>query len=344
MSDKTKVIVILSVLFIVLGGVLGIGSLQEYLRRNPEDTVGNTAGNLNNGGYFCQVGEKVFFANSYDGGKLYTMNVDGTEIKKLSDAPVSQLNADENYVYYYSNDVASTAGLGGFSVRLLGIYRANYKGKKAKCLEQVNCGNVILVGNNLYYQRYADKSTTTLQKMNVHSKESEAVFNFPANPVAVYGGRIYYNGVVDDHNLYCYDLTTGSDSLVFTGNVCYPDAEGDYIYYMDADNDYQLCRYDMAAGESQTLTTDRIDQYLVCGNYIFYQKNGETDAALKFMYTDGSDAQVLAEGNYTDLNATTQYLYFREFGDDTVTYQIALNDGSFSIGTFDAAKEAAANK
>jgi hypothetical protein len=341
MSDKKKVIIILTALVVVLGGVLGFQTFREYLRQNPDDTIGNTAGNLNNGGYFCQIGEQVFFANSYDGNKLYVMNVDETDIKKLSDSPVSQLNADENYVYYYANDVASTSGLGGFSVRLLGIYRADHKGKKVKCLDQANCGVVKLLGNSLYYQKYADKNSTTLQQINVHSKASETVLNFPANPAAFYGSSIYYNGTVEDHNLYAYDITTQSNSLVYEGNVCYPDAQGDYIYFMDADNDYKLCRYDMSSGNAETLTEDRVDQYLVCGNYVFYQKNSQTEPALKVMYTDGSDAQVLAEGNYTDINATSQFVYFHEFGDTSVTYRISLVSGSFQIMTFDGAQTAA---
>jgi len=341
MSDKSKVILIMSVLFVVLGGALGFGVLKDYLYKNPDDTVGNTTGNLNNGGYFCQAGDKVFFANAYDGGKLYVMNADETDIQKLSDSAVSYLNADSTYLYYVLNDVASPEGMGGFSVPMLGLYRSDYKGKQTKCLDRVSCGTLKLIGNTLYYQRYEDKNNKTLQSMDIRSKDTKEVLEFPASPASGTGTVIYYNGVVEDHNLYCYHIPDGSSSLVYEGNVWYPDAQGSYVYFMNVADDYTLCRYDLAAGEVQKLTKDRVDQYLVCGSLIFYQKNSETEPALMVMNEDGSDARMVVEGNYSNLNATSKYVYFTEFGMETPVYKISLESGDFQVMTFDAAKEAA---
>ena len=43
---------------------------------NPEGTVGNTAGNLNNRGLFCEYDGLVYFSNAYDRGALYSMTPD----------------------------------------------------------------------------------------------------------------------------------------------------------------------------------------------------------------------------------------------------------------------------
>lgn len=341
MSDKVKVILIISALILVLGGLLAFQSFKDYLHRNPEDTVGNTAGNLNNGGYFCQIGDRVFFANGYDGGRLYVMNVDESDIKKISDSAVSYINADENYIYYFVNDMAAPSGVGGFTFQILGLYRSDYRGKKVQCLDKVNCGVVKLLGNTLYYQRYDDQSGKTLQSMNIQSRDSEAVLKFPANPAANYGTKIYYNGMEDDHYLYCYDTGNGSNSVVYDGNVWNPDVQGGYVYFMNVADDYTLCRYELATGDVQTLTEDRIDQFLVCGNYIFYQKNGENDAALKVMNTDGSEPRIIAEGNYTGLSATSKFVYFAEFGIEAPVYKVSLENSSFQVMTFDGAREAA---
>lgn len=60
MSDKAKVILILSGFFVILAGVFGFGIIKDYMYKNPENMQGNTTGNLNNGGTFCQVEDKVF--------------------------------------------------------------------------------------------------------------------------------------------------------------------------------------------------------------------------------------------------------------------------------------------
>lgn len=346
MSDKKKVIIILSAMILVLGGIFCLIRFRDYFHQNPEDLAGNTAGNLNNGGYFCQIGDTVFFANGYDDGKLYAMNADETDIRKLSDARVSQLNADEKYLYYYSDDVQAPSGMGGFSVQVLGIYRCDHKGKNVRTMERLSCGTVKLLGNALYFQQFEDSKQKTLQRIDTRSREKETVLEFPANPASTYGGAIYYSGVDDiesrNQSLRRYDLASGADSVVYEGNVWNPDVQGDYIYFMNIADDYKLCRYDMGTGEVQTLTQDRVDQYLVCGSYVFYQRNSESEPALVVMYTDGSEPRVIAEGNYTNLNATSKFVYFSEFGTVGDMYKVSLENSGFQVMTFDGAKEAAA--
>lgn len=59
------------------------------------------------------------------------------------------------------------------------------------------------------------------------------------------------------------------------------------------------------------------------------------------MRDDGSDSWVIAEGNYTAINMTSQYVYFQMFGDDSSWYHSPL--GSQSYSGFDAARQAASD-
>ena len=68
---------------------------------NDAYTVGNTAGNLNNGGLFCESDGKVYFANAYDNNTLYSMNPNETEQTKLGVNSVASINAGGDYLYYY---------------------------------------------------------------------------------------------------------------------------------------------------------------------------------------------------------------------------------------------------
>lgn len=341
MSDKKKLILVFSLVFVLLGGFFVFQEAKVLLYKNPEGTVGNTGGNINNGGLFCQVGDKVYFANRYDDGTLYVMNVDETDIKKLSNAKPMYINADGTYLYYFVNGVETPSGMGGFSVRMLGIYRSDLKGKKAKCLDGALCTSMKLIDNTLYYGRYDKVTKTTLYQVDIRRGKGEQILDFEANPASSYGSTIYYNGVDGDHYLYSYDTNTGRIQKVYEGNVWNPDAQGDYIYFMNISDDYKLCRYEMSTGEVQTLTQDRIDCYIVCGNYIFYQKNSKTEPAIKVMYTDGSEPRILAEGNYTSINATSKFVYFMGFGENAPIYKVSLESGDFQLMTFDAARDAA---
>ena len=63
-DKKTLLILIPFLLFVIIVGALAI--VGDRIPNNPPETVGNTAGNLNNSGYFCEYDGTVYFANAYD--------------------------------------------------------------------------------------------------------------------------------------------------------------------------------------------------------------------------------------------------------------------------------------
>ena len=48
------------------------------------------------------------------------------------------------------------------------------------------------------------------------------------------------------------------------------------------------------------------------------------------MGTDGSNPTVVAEGNYTNINMTSRYVYFQEFGAEGSLYHCPLGGSSYS--------------
>ena len=55
MRLKKSVKIVLGIIIVVLlAGIAAILALSQRVRMNPDGTVGNTAGNLNNDGRFCE--------------------------------------------------------------------------------------------------------------------------------------------------------------------------------------------------------------------------------------------------------------------------------------------------
>lgn len=90
-DKKTLLILIPFLLFVIIVGALAI--VGDRIPDNPPETVGNTAGNLNNSGYFCEYDGKVYFANAYDSNTLYSMDPSEQNIKKLGNASVKNILA-----------------------------------------------------------------------------------------------------------------------------------------------------------------------------------------------------------------------------------------------------------
>ena len=75
------------------------------------------------------------------------------------------------------------------------------------------------------------------------------------------------------------------------------------------------------------------------GSYIYYQKNDSAAPALMRMRLDGSEPEIVAEGNFENINITSQYVYFNEFNADTPVYHTPA-EGPVYVSVFTAAEQA----
>ena len=311
---------LLIILFIIYNILAG------RVTMNPPGTVGNTAGNLNNGGLFCEYDGMVYFSNSYDGGRLYSMNVDEGNIKKLNDVNVRNILAGGKYLYFFrmaNPDSKNMEKLGSIK----SFNQCRLDGSKSVAISRDVVINAQLVDNYIYMMT-VNGSTAQFSKVKIDKSESIALSNNEINPSCVVNGTIYYNGVPNDHYLYALDTTSDASRVIWTGNVWNPIVQGDYVYYMDVENNYRLCRYSLTQEVVEVLTNDRVDCYNLNGNYIYYQSNGE-HPALKCMYVDGTGLQEVASGIFTNINMTSQFVYFQEYGKESVLYHSYLGSAFF---------------
>lgn len=342
MNTKTRNILLSTIIGIIIILIFTFTYLSQRIILNEGNVIGNTAGNLNNGGLFCEKNGVIYFSNLYDNGCLYSMNADGTDMKKLTKTGVSSINADDHYLYYYMDSSKSGQGM-GYLQRTYGIYRSKLDGSKAECLKRCNAITLQLCGNYIYYQNFDNdnKNGTELFKIKIDKKEDMRIADYNINPACCLEGNIYFNGTEDDHYLYALNTANDTVSLVWNGqNIWNPIYSGGYFYFMDVDNNYRLCRYSPAANIVEILTHDRVDFYNVYGDMIYYQKSSQTEPALMRMYTDGSNVELIASGVYKNINITADYTYFTPFASDTELYRTPTT-GSIYVESFDAAMMAA---
>lgn len=339
MKNNWKILLIPVIVILLMICTFTYSYFSNKIPPNDYSVTGNTAGNLNNGGLFCESDGKVYFANAYDNGCLYSMNPDETELTKLTTAKAASINAGGNYLYYFLDSANGGSGL-GYVVRTFGIYRSKLNGSDSTCLVRDACVTMQLTGDYLYYQRYNNKDFTKFYKVKTDKSEDVLVSDSIINPAACSNGIIYFNGQERDHYLYALDTRTDNISTIYEGNLWYPVYHNDYIYYMDVSSNYRLCRYSLSGNSAEILTNDRVDTFNVGDYHIYYQKNSEDSPALMRMELDGSNPEVVAEGIYENIHITSQYVYFNRFKQEVPVYHTPTL-GSVSVSSFDAAKDAA---
>lgn len=328
-----KVIIFFSILAILLVGGLIAYFIAQQIPRSPED-VGNLAGNIHNGGYFCEMDGKVYFVNVSDNNCLYSMNLDESEPKRLTSMRVLYVNAANGYLYFYMDSTkksSNVSGLGSVSNQY-GIYRCKKDGSDQTCLLRDFCGEVQLCGEYIYYQGKLDGGT--LGKIRVDKQNKAKVLDEMASPACFDKGVIYYTGVAKDHNIHALNTLAGDTvSDVLSGNLFFPVKMGDYLYYMDGTQNYCLKRTNLMNGQTEIVIQDRLDCFTMDNQHIYYCHSKELDSTLNRCDLDGSNQFILYQGIVNSLNLTSKYLYFKVYGHDEVMYHIPL-DGSAGVSVF----------
>ncbi len=347
MKKRNVITVIALIAFIVILAVAKyISKRLAVIPENEPTLTGNTAGNLYNGGLFCESDDKVYFSNPYDNHALYSMNADQTEVKKLSSGEISYINAAGNYVYYYSRSSSDQSGL-GYVRNGRGIYRVDKKGKNNILLGRLTTDSMMLVGNYLIYTDFQEDENSDNALVKVKGLSTDASFNFTyftGHPrlASSQQGSIFYAAMEGDHHLHRLDPLSGSFTDVVEANMYEPIVQGDLVYFLDLDNNYHLSVCSMSEGNVRELIPERIDSYNLYGDIVYYQTVDEKDQngyALKRARVDGSSVETVKTGVYTDLSITSTYVYFREFNNDVPIY-CTPTYGSVNVQPFSAAMDA----
>lgn len=340
MQTKKRTIILISTFALLIVVIVVAAFFRGRTAPVPAGTLGNTAGNLNNRGLFCEYDGRVYFSNAYDDGTLYSMNPDETDLKKLSNTQAEYINAGGKYLVYYQSGSSKQESGPNFG-SLNGVYRSNLNGKHTVCLSPTPASTLNLIGDYIYYSHYNTTTSLTLHKVRLDKKEEQALSDTWVNPASCQDGMIYWAGTGIGNQLYVWNTFTDTSYMLWDGKVFNPIAVGDYIYYMDLDQNYRLCRYSISDGSVTTLTNDRVDLFNIYDSVIYYQSN-TTEPALKRMNLDGSGAEVVAYGIYTDINITSEYVYFTGFGESDGPVYKTSTFGPVNVSTFDAALSAAA--
>ena len=341
--SNVKVLIVVGVLIAAIVAASVLSNITSRIPENDPATVGNTGGNLNNGGYFCEDPEngRVFFANHYDSGYLYSMNPDQTDLKRLYNSDCSNICVGGDHLYFCMETPEGGSGL-GFVIKTSGIYRSSKKGSKVECLTSDDALIMNLVGSTLYYQ--ANTGTGVgLKKVHITGKDDPVVIqdSFVINPATAMNGNIYFNGTTNDHYLYAFNTVSETVQALWDGNIWNPVWYDGYFYYMDISDNYKICRYSPASQSVDILTHDRADTFNVGYGYVFYSVSTGDAPGLYRMRLDGSDRTMLDMGYTCDINITESYTYFRHFGQSTPIYYVSTQGGGYPQ-EFTAAETAAA--
>lgn len=327
------------VIFIIIIAAIVAATLYYRLeikavKMNDGYVNGNFGGNNYNNGLFCEYNGTVYFANPDDQYCLYSMPAEGGTMRKLSTDAVSSINVDEHYIYFVRENSNAVYDFSFLQYNNNVLCRTDLNGKNLEVLDDDPCMYATLIGNYIYYLHYDDETATTAYRVRIDGKEKERISSEPIYTCCSQERYLLYSGSKNDHNIHRMDTSTLSSSVILTGNYWMPQITDDALYFLDCEDNYALKKVSSSnfGEEPVTLTDDSVISYNVYGSVIFYQAQGKDgDSGLCRINTDGSDKEVIAKGEYKNINITSTYTYFHDFDDKGVTYYTpTFGSGGFS--------------
>ena len=250
----TKPIIIIGILLII--AVIVYLLTGDDTKWNEGYVNGNTAGNLYNHGMFCEHDGTIFFANPNDENKLYSMESDGSNLKKLSDDVANYINADDNYVYYVRNNVGENLDFEFFAFYRNALCRLPHDGGTAEILDTDPCNYATLIGNYIYYLHYDKEEASTLYKVKIDGTERQQVRKEAVFTCCTEGQYFYYNGNNTSGSIFRFDSATDASTVIYEGNCYKPTVSnnGTSIYFIDGNQNNALVYTDLAFGDTSIIT------------------------------------------------------------------------------------------
>lgn len=323
LSSVRRVIIIL----VVVTAVAIVGIYLYTLGRtfyNDEDEIGNTAGNIYNGGLFCEQDGKIYFSNDNDDGSLYVMKSNISAFKKVHDDKAAYINVDENYIYYVRANNTRENASGSFLIfNNTGVYRINQNGSNLKAITGKPGDYLMLKGNNLYFQRYDVGIGLFLYKYQIDGSMERLLVEDAVVPAAVIDNSLYYTGFSSENNINVMDLSSFTAHTYRSGSFAYPIFMGGYIYYINVQDGYRIYRMNQDGSNPTLLVDEPCFTYNITnsGEYLFYQVDDGKKNRICRLDLNTMESETLLEGNYKQINVTDNYVFFKDY-DNTNTYMI----------------------
>ncbi len=297
---------------------------------NDENVLGNSSGNLFNGGLFCEYENRIYFSNPEDEGRLYVMDADLSNYEKLSSDTATSINVAGKYIIYgRHNDQQKQTNENVFSISKTGLYRIDQNGENLKTLFDSAVNVVNLCGNTVYFQRNTTSGFGT-SMIDIDKSNSDDLTEEPIFPYAIDNGNLYYVGVTENHNIYRINLSSGQKETIYEGNTAYVTFADGYLYYLDLENSHALTRMNTDGTEKEVLVTEPTSTYNVTpdGNFLYYEvDNGENNGIFRMNLKNGI-SKTLMDGNYSNIHTTSVFTFFQSF--DNGNYYVVQNDDDSS--------------
>jgi len=309
------------------------------------DTVGNSYGNIVNGGFAAYNDGWIYYCNEKTDNCFYKMRGDGTEKTKLAYHYASYINIVDGWIYYcYDNTYHDENYKWYYVTDECGIFRMRTDGSENERIAGDITSRFMCVSDGwIYYAWYGiendpeakvvskNEEKSGIYKIRLDGSERTRVTDADAYNINIDGDWIYYTvGMGGDLYKVRVDgtektLLRSMDDVYFCESII---AAGDWIYYICETFDDSFPIYKIRTdGAENTLVISGDDNYGINFNiadgWIYYAGWYEEEFIHPIYKTrlDGSVTMRLGEYSAYEMNIVGDWIIYEVYSDDPYYYE-----------------------
>ncbi len=301
---------------------------KNHVSFNKESEIGNSNGNIYNGGLFCQQDTTIYFTNDYDDGALYSMNSLCENMNKISVDKAVYINSDDRYIYYVKADsLLENSSKANMRYNNGGVYRMNNNGTFLKNITSNPASNLILFGNYLYYQQYYVPDGMSLARTKLDATDNRILTHSSAIPYTVQDGTFYYYPL-NKPQIKGILLDSFTTHVKYKASYQYPIAFGDYIYYINPSDKNYIYRMKKDGTDPTKLISESCATYNITntGKYLYYQVGNGKSNRISRLNLETMKKETVAKGSYRNIFVTDYYVFFNNY-EHTKIFKVIADGG-----------------
>lgn len=268
----------------------------------PVEYIGNSYGNIVNGGYAAFSNNEIYFIKDETSGDLYKANSDWTRSYKIASSIYPQcINIVDDWIYYSNK-------------REGGIYKIKTDGTGKSKITEDKTESMNVVGEWIFYRNDSEgdyKSNGRLYKIKTDGSEKIKVIDEMTSNISVVNNKIYYLSWVLKENMYVKNLctinidgTSQNEILDNCRSFIYGD---DNIYYIGYDE--KLYKLDIKNNSKSLIMDDRVKEFNIDNKWIYYVKNDGLEEMYKIGVNGGGDI-LLSSDRTAGIHIVGDWLFY----------------------------------
>lgn len=302
---------IASIAIVVIFMIIGINAFKNIIYKFFDPPM-NSSPSL----AIVENDNQLFFQNFKDERKLYSMDLDGSNINKLSDNRISDFTVRNNSIYYIDIDNEK-------------IIVINTDGTNKKVLENTNaCFNIGVYKDWVFYTSFDG-----IYRIKKDGSELEKISDIFVHTLNVYNGNVYFSPIYREfEGLYKSDLDgkntiqiydrSVTDFLIYENNIFFHHFQSDSLYKIATDGS----NLEKLKSDSKDISTLAFDIYK--GELYFIDESWQNTSYLYKMNLDTNNLTKLTRIYATTIKVFEKniYLFHPSYGGRLYKLNISGNN------------------